>query len=212
MALTQNQLERLLKADQLVSLFKVLLINDKLSCLFNFKEPEDVTLSMVENETLEICVGFTPVKKISPGKEARLILPEVEDKPIPPNVRAVNIVVKILDPGRFPKLSELTTNMLNSLNNLNLLDTTIGKYVRVNIRKYGKDKNGKDELHLHPRLKAGDLVHKEAFLYALNLTGHDRLILFHIQGIWFCAIAYFVNHEVYVKFLDNFISNFITSI
>src|SRR3954451_18445564 len=138
MALTLNQL-KLLKADQLVRLFKVLLINNKLSCLFNFKEPEDVTLSMMENEGLEVCVGFTPVKKLSLRKEARLILPEVKDNPIPPNVRTANIVVKILDSDRFSKLSELTTNMLNSLNNLNLLDTTISKFARVNIRKYGKD-------------------------------------------------------------------------
>jgi hypothetical protein len=77
-------------------LFKVLLINNNLSCLFNFKEPEDATLSVAENVELDICLGYTPVKMFHPGRKARLFFPEVEDNPIPPNVRTANIVVKVL--------------------------------------------------------------------------------------------------------------------
>jgi len=91
---------------------------------------------MEKNVVMEICLRYTPVKMFHPGRLARLIFPEMEDNPIPSNVRTANIVVKVLDRNQYPKLTELTTNMLNRLNDLNLLNTIIGKYVRVNIRKF----------------------------------------------------------------------------
>jgi hypothetical protein len=54
------------------------------------------------------------------GRRARLLLPESEDDQIPPHVRVVNIVIKILDPNQYPTLSMYTIRMLNDLNDLNL--------------------------------------------------------------------------------------------
>lgn len=118
MALTLNQLEKLLEQNQLISLFNVLLINTKLSSLFNFEEPEDVILPMEKNEGLKICLGFTPTRMIKPGR----ILPEPENNPVSPNIRTINIVTKILVQDQYTNLSEHTTNM----SDLGLLNTNIG--------------------------------------------------------------------------------------
>lgn len=83
--------------------------------------------------------------------------------------------------------------MLNHLNDLNLLNTIIGKYVKINVQKFREN-----ELRLHSLIQVGDLVHKAGFLYALILPRYDHLILLHIRGIQFCAIAYFDNHTEYV--------------
>ena len=131
---------------------------------------------MEKNVKIEICLGYTPVKIFHPERFARLIIPKMKDNPIPPNIRMANIIVRVLDRNQYLKLTEHVTNM--RLNDLNLLNTIIGKYMRINIQKFKEN-----ELCLHPPIQVGDLVHKEGFLYALILPGYDRLILLHIRGI-----------------------------
>ncbi|RGB42573.1 hypothetical protein C1646_750752 [Rhizophagus diaphanus] len=96
-------------------------------------------------------------KMIKPGRLAHLILPEPENNPVPPNIRTINIVAKVLVQDQKPTLSEHTTNM----SDLGLLNTIIGKYVRINVRKY-KEMN-------YFASTVGDLIHKEESLYALNM-------------------------------------------
>ncbi|PKY57828.1 hypothetical protein RhiirA4_479198 [Rhizophagus irregularis] len=68
---------------------------------------------------------------------------------------------RMIKPGRlalqdqYPTLSEHTTNM----SDLGLLNTNIGKYVRINVRKYKEN-----ELCLRPLIQVGDLIHKEESL------------------------------------------------
>ena len=134
---------------------------------------------------------------LSPGRQARLLLPPIWQEP-PSFATTVNIVIKVLDQERFPIQSSHLAGLLNNLNQLNLLSTFIQRHVRnVVIRRF------RDwELHLNPPAAVGHIVHKVGCFYALVLPNNGRLVLRHIQGVWFRAVAYFSNHTHYVEFLD----------
>src|SRR4051812_26688936 len=160
---------------------------------------------METNITLEICLGLFPTIIRKPRRKARLLLPEPENNQLPLHIRTVNILVKKLDQSEFPALSRYLNDLLNSLRTLNLLKV-IKRNSEVNVRKFGED-----ELKLNPPIKPGDLVHKSCCLYVLILPGWHRLILWHIRGRLFRAIAFFDDHDKYAIFLDIFYNNFITS-
>jgi hypothetical protein len=76
---------------------------------FFFKEPNDM---LTEKENMEMEAVITEIQGIQiekPGKQALILLPQKELKP------PVNIVVKILDPTRFPKSTEYTNRMIQDL-------------------------------------------------------------------------------------------------
>jgi hypothetical protein len=79
-----------------------------------------VTLMEEENRFMEKL--FTQVlgrEIIRLGKSAILRLPP--KNPQPPNVTIINIVVKLLDPIKFPVQSQYTGKMINDLSILGLL-------------------------------------------------------------------------------------------
>jgi len=69
-----------------------------------------------------------------PGRSAIIKVPPM--KPQPPDVTTVNIVVKLLDPIKFPVQSRNTEKMLNDLNISGLLNNVIGLNVMGRVRKY----------------------------------------------------------------------------
>ncbi|CAJ0893137.1 2371_t:CDS:2 [Entrophospora sp. SA101] len=89
-----------------------------------------------ENILMEKLFTEIPGRLIKrPGQRAILELPPKE--PQPPEVRNVNIVIKLLDPTMFPIQSRNTEQMLNNLSNSGLLNNVIGLNVRGRVRKYG---------------------------------------------------------------------------
>ena len=70
--------------------------------------------------------------------------------------------------------------------------------MKVKIKEFQED-----ELRLDPPIQIGDLIHKCFYLYTL-IPRYDRLILLHLKGHWFGAIAFFDGHEAYVFFFNNF--------
>ncbi|CAJ0640687.1 1831_t:CDS:2 [Entrophospora sp. SA101] len=82
-----------------------------------------------ENILMEKLFTEIPGRLIKrPGQRAILELPQ------PPEVRNINIVIKLLDPSMFPIQSRNTEQMLNNLSNSNLLDNVIGLNVRGRVR------------------------------------------------------------------------------
>ena len=84
--------------------------------------------------------------------------------------------------------------MIEDMNKLNLL-RYIERNVKVTIREFGEN-----ELRLNPPAQIGDLIHKTSYLHALILPSYCRLILLHLKGRWFRAIAFFEDHTSYVNF------------
>ncbi|CAJ0838333.1 8846_t:CDS:2 [Entrophospora sp. SA101] len=128
-----------------------------------------------ENILMEKLFTEIPGRLIKrPGQRAILELPPKE--PQPPEVRNVNIVIKLLDPTMFPIQSRNTEQMLNNLSNSGLLNNVIGLNVRGRVRKYG----------------AG----------MTKLRPAVNILLRHIRGRWFRAIAFFTDHSLYSNFLN----------
>lgn len=50
----------------------------------------------------------------------------------------MNIVVKFLDPIRFPIQSRYTTQMLKDLNDAGILNNVVGLYIKGKIREFKK--------------------------------------------------------------------------
>ncbi|RGB30783.1 hypothetical protein C1646_764880 [Rhizophagus diaphanus] len=105
------------------------------------------------------------------------------------------------------KPSIFLTEMLNSLRTFDFLDVYIKRNLEVNIRKFAEG-----ELNLNPPIQPNDLVHKSPCLYVLVLPECYHLMLWHIRGRLFRAIAFYDNHDEYVEFLDIFYSNYKSSI
>src|SRR4051812_43690750 len=138
---------------------------------------------------------------ISPGRQARLILPPEEPKP-PTFVRTINIVVKILNQANFPVQSRYLREMIGDLNRLNLLNEFIGRNKSVVMRVFSGQAT-----RLNPPANVWDVVHKEGYIYCLVLQNDQRLILRHLQGRWFRAVAFFNDHLSYIDFLDVYFNN-----
>jgi hypothetical protein len=78
-----------------------------------------LTLTEGENRDMEELFTQVPGEIIRPGRNAILNLPP--ENPQPPNVTIVNIVVKVLDPIKFPVQSQYTREMINNLSTLGFL-------------------------------------------------------------------------------------------
>ncbi|RIA88312.1 hypothetical protein C1645_739508 [Glomus cerebriforme] len=111
---------------------------------------------------------------IRPGRKAILQLPLQNPKPKLSLVMTVNIVVKFLDPTRFPVLSRYTTQMLEDLNDAGLLNDVVGLYFKGRIREF---RNG--EIHLKPNVDIYDIVPKGSYMYTLVLPRGQYLMLRH---------------------------------
>ncbi|CAB4436676.1 unnamed protein product [Rhizophagus irregularis] len=96
-----------------------------LTSLLIFKEPGLVTLTEAENRFLEMLLTQVPGREvIYPGKDAIINLPP--RNPPPPKVTLVNIVIKLLDPIKFPVQSQNARGMINELSILGFLHGVIG--------------------------------------------------------------------------------------
>ncbi|PKY20515.1 hypothetical protein RhiirB3_469822 [Rhizophagus irregularis] len=118
----------------------------------------------------------------SPNEEAYLEYKKSED-----HKNGTNSITNSGSVGEVTKKDQL--KMLNDLRRLNLLNY-IKKNLEVNIREF--DGN---ELTLNPPIQPGDLVHKSSCLFASILPNWHRLMLWHIRGRWFRAIAFFEDHK-----------------
>src|SRR5688572_5007542 len=120
---------------------------------------------------------FTQVPEreiMHPGKKAILKLPP--ENPQPPNVTIVNIVVKVLDPIKFPVLSQHTRRMINNLSILGFLHSVIGLNVVGRVRKY---ETGMTKLD--PAVNVYDIVPKGRNIYALVLPNGHYIVLRHLR-------------------------------
>ena len=84
---------------------------------------------------MELALTEIPGKPIkTPGKQAMVLL--LIKEPKPPLVRKVDIVVKILDPIKFPTLTRYTNQMLRDLQRDKILNDVIGLDVIGQVREY----------------------------------------------------------------------------
>lgn len=139
-----------------------------------------------------------PIKR--PGKRAIISLQQKEPKP--PSVTKVNIVIKSLDPTKFPIQQRYLKKMLNDLNNTGILNNVIGINVEGKIREFNKG-----QTKLRPAVNVYNIVPKGLNMYALILPNGHYLILRHIRGRWFRCLAFFTDHNLYSDFLNNFFTN-----
>ncbi|EXX58247.1 hypothetical protein RirG_199790 [Rhizophagus irregularis DAOM 197198w] len=165
------------------------------------KPDDDITLTEEEDIIMEELLTEVPERPIKrPGKRAIISLQPREPKP--PPVTMVNIVVKSLDPTKFPIQQRYITKTLNDLNNAGILNNVIGLNVKGKIREFNKEKT-----KLHPAVSVHDIVPKGLNMYALILPDGQYLILRHIRGRWFRCLAFFTDHNLYSDFLNNFFTN-----
>ena len=156
---------------------------------------------------MELALTEIPGKQLeTPGKQAMVLLPLKEPKP--PLVRKVDIVVKILDPIKFPTLTKYTNQMLRDLQRDKILNDVVGLDVIGQVREY-KFNIKKNEMELiGPDIGSRNVVPKESYMYAMTLPDiHHYLMLRHIEGRLFRCLAYFTNHDSYAKFLNVFFTN-----
>ncbi|GET03226.1 hypothetical protein GLOIN_2v1551446 [Rhizophagus clarus] len=169
------------------------------------KPDDDITLTEEEDVIMEELLTEVPENLIQrPGKQAIKLLQQKEPKP--PAVMTVNIVVKSLDPIKFPIQQNYMKKMLNDLNNAEILNDVIGLNVKGKIREFKKG-----ETKLHPVVNVYDIVPKGLNLYALVLPNKQYLILQHVRGRWFRSLAFFTDPNLYSNFLDNFFTNNVKS-
>ena len=100
-----------------------------------------------------------------PGKEGIHLLKQKE--PLPPEVKTINIVVKLLDPTMFPIQAKNTKKMLNDLRTLGLLNDVIGLNIKGTVRKYNRE-----EKKLYP-VKQGKKPRYEVNVYDVVPKCHD---------------------------------------
>ncbi|PKK78159.1 hypothetical protein RhiirC2_770517 [Rhizophagus irregularis] len=139
--------------------------------------PKYVTLTEDENNQLEsdlAAVKGRPI--IRPGRSAILQLPPQDPKPKLSLVTTVNIVVKFLNPKKYPVLTRHTTQMLKDLNDAGLLNDVVGFYIKARVREF---KNG--EIRLSPSVDIYDIVPKGSYMYALVLPKGQYLMLRHLR-------------------------------
>ncbi|RGB35947.1 hypothetical protein C1646_758720 [Rhizophagus diaphanus] len=140
------------------------------------KPDDDITLTEEEDIIMEELLTEVPERPIKrPGKRAIISLQPREPKP--PLVTMVNIVVKSLDPTKFPIQQRYITKTLNDLNKAGILNNVIGLNVKGKIREFNKEKT-----KLHPAVSVDDIVPKGLNMYALILPNGQYLILRHIRG------------------------------
>ncbi|PKB99635.1 hypothetical protein RhiirA5_505636 [Rhizophagus irregularis] len=165
-------------------------------------EPNYITLKEEENEELEIVLRRVSGRNLEmPGKEAIKTLPQKEPKP--PLVETVNIVVKHLDPVKFPILSNYTNQMLQDLQRDKILDDVIGINRKGKVREFDL---GKMKV-VGKKIGSYNVVPKESYMYVLTLPDYHFLMLRHLGGRWFRALAYLSDHESYSEFLNIFFTN-----
>jgi hypothetical protein len=128
-----------------------------------------------------------------PGRQATTILPPREPRPLA-GVKSVNIVVKLLDATKFPIQASHLDKMLNDLYKEGLLEKVIGRNVMAVVREH---KKGQTKF----RPNVGDIIPKGHFIYALILD-NGWMMLRHLRGRWFRALAYFIDHESCSEFLN----------
>jgi len=173
-------------------------------------EPNEITLEE-RNTILEALLAKVPIDIFTtPGKESLYLLKQKE--PLPPDVKTINIVVKLLDPVMFPIQAKNTKKMLNDLRTSGLLNDVIGLNIKGTVRKYNREEKKK----LYP-VKEGkksryevnvyDVVPKCHDIYAYVLPHGEYVLLYHIRGRWFRALSYFNNHYFYSHFLSIYFSN-----
>lgn len=148
----------------------------------------------------------------TPGKDGIHLLKPRE--PQPEEAKTVNIVVKPPDPTTFPFQARNIKKMLNDLRTLNLLDDVIGLCKKGTIRTYNREekklnpvKEGKGK-KLRGEINVYDVVPKCYNIYVYVLPEGQYILLYHICGRWFRALAYFKNHYFYSHFLCIYFSNF----
>ncbi|RHZ82685.1 hypothetical protein Glove_105g5 [Diversispora epigaea] len=164
------------------------------------RETNDVTLTEEENQLMETLLTEVSGREIIKwGKKNIIVHPPKE--PQPPEVSSVNIVIKSLDPTIFPVQSSNTERMLSNLRISGLLEDVVGRNVKGRVRKY------KGETKLRPAINIHDIVPKGHYIYALVLTNGQYVMLRHIRGRWFRALAYFTDHSLYSNFLDVYFTN-----
>lgn len=146
---------------------------------------------------MELALTEIPGKPIkTQGKRAMVLLPIKEPKP--PLVRKVDIVVKILDPIKFPTLTRYTNQMLQRDK---ILNDVIGLDVIGQVREYKFVKKNEMKLIGTDIGSRNPRNHTSTF-YTMTLpdTIHHYLMLRHIEGM-------FANHDSYSRFLNVFFTN-----
>jgi hypothetical protein len=113
-------------------------------------------LSEAEKE-MELALTVTPGMQIkTPGKRAMRILPQ--QNPKPPIVRKVNIVIKLLDPGKFPILSKYTNQMIRDLEQENIFNNVIGCDITGIVREFVYNEKRDRMEPISRNIDIGDIV------------------------------------------------------
>lgn len=173
---------------------------------FFLKEPNNVTLTEIEDFEMEAALSIVPGRRIKrPGKEAMEHLPL--QGPRPPLVTSVNIVVKILDPVNFPTLSNYARQMIQGLQRNNILNEVIGRNIKGEVREYKFDKASNRMKIIGSKINSYNIVPKESYIYAMTLPNNHYVMLRHLRGRWFRCLAYFSDHDSYSNFLNVFFTN-----
>ncbi|GBC29306.2 hypothetical protein GLOIN_2v1488768 [Rhizophagus irregularis DAOM 181602=DAOM 197198] len=58
-----------------------------------------------------------------------------------------------------------------------------------------------------PNIGFYNVVPKESYIYTLTLTNNHFLMLRHLEERWFRCLAYLINHDSYLEFLNIFFTN-----
>lgn len=171
------------------------------------KEQNEVTLSEKEDQDMELNLTIVPGRQLErPGKKALYLLPQILN-PKPPLVKTVNIVIKHLDPIKYPILSNYTNMMIQNLQKDNFLHVLIGLSIRAEVREFILDKVSNQLKINGPTITNYHIVPKGSYMYTLYLPNNHFLILRHLKGRWYRALAYFSNHDTYSNFLNVFFTN-----
>ncbi|CAG8761876.1 hypothetical protein GLOIN_2v1488768 [Rhizophagus irregularis DAOM 181602=DAOM 197198] len=169
-----------------------------------FKEHDEL---MSMNQKLKN--GSTQRRLAEPvNKEMELVLTRMTGrrikKPKPPLVMKVNIVVKALDSIKFPTLAIYMNQILQDLQKDGILNDVIGL---EQVREFKYDKKSDEMKLVRPNIGFYNVVPKESYIYTLTLTNNHFLMLRHLEERWFRCLAYLINHDSYLEFLNIFFTN-----
>lgn len=123
------------------------------TCKIFLKEQNEVTLSEKEDQDMGLALTIVPGRQLErSGKKTLKLLPQVLN-PKPPLVKTVNIIIKHLDPIKYPTLSNYTNMMIQDLQKDNLLHVLVGLSIRTEVREFIFDKasNKSPIIILYPR-------------------------------------------------------------
>ncbi|UZO18591.1 uncharacterized protein OCT59_009903 [Rhizophagus irregularis] len=163
---------------------------NKIKLIIFFKEPNNITLSEPVNKEMELVLTRMTGRRIK--------------KPKPPLVMKVNIVVKALDSIKFPTLAIYMNQILQDLQKDGILNDVIGL---EQVREFKYDKKSDEMKLVRPNIGFYNVVPKESYIYTLTLTNNHFLMLRHLEERWFRCLAYLINHDSYLEFLNIFFTN-----